>query len=133
MLCSAHNRDSAQKLCKVLGDYFPGHKVVLVFGASEDKDISGMLTELKPAVHQIVMTKSTHPRAADPVELAAIAKELHCPAVPSQSVEEGMAAAENLADGKRIVLVTGSIFVAAAARSVWMVSESNKDLASIGK
>jgi dihydrofolate synthase/folylpolyglutamate synthase len=130
---SAHNRDSAQKLCKVLGDYFPGHKVVLVFGASEDKDISGMLTELKSAVHQIVMTRSTHPRAADPEELTAIAKELHCPAVASQSVEEGMAAAENLAEGKRIVLVTGSIFVAAAARSVWMVSESNKDLASIGK
>jgi dihydrofolate synthase/folylpolyglutamate synthase len=130
---SAHNRDSAQKLHKVLHDYFPGEKVVLVFGASEDKDIKGMLSELKPAVHQVVMTKSTHPRAAEPGELAALAEELGCQAVTSGSVEEAMVTAESLAEGKRIILVTGSIFIAAAARSVWMVAEGDKDLASIGK
>ena len=130
---SAHNRDSAHKLYKVLTDYYPGQKVVLVFGVSEDKDISGMLSELKPAVFQMVMTKSTHPRAADPLELVAIAEQLNCQAVASQSVEEAMIAAENLAGGSRIILVTGSIFVAAAARAVWMDGESDKDLASIGK
>ena len=91
-----------------------------------------MLSELKPAVFQMVMTKSTHPRAADPGELVAIAKRLDCQAIASQSVEEAMTAAENLAGGNRIILVTGSIFVAAAARAVWMGSESYQDLASIG-
>lgn len=130
---SAHNRDSAQKLCKVLGDYFPGQKVVMIFGASEDKDLSGMLSELMAAVDQVVMTRSTHPRAADPVDLAAIATGLNLQAVSSQSVEEAMREAERLADGNRIILVTGSIFVAAAARSVWMVNESDQDLSSNGK
>ena len=130
---SAHNQDSAQKLHKVLQDYFPGQKVVLVFGASEDKDISGMLSELKPAVHQIVVTKSSHPRAADPEDLAALAEKLNIKAVASSSVEDAMTEAERLADGSRIILVTGSIFVAAAARSVWMAAESDKDRAAIGK
>lgn len=130
---SAHNQDSAQKLHIVLQDYFPGQKVVLVFGASEDKDISGMLGELKPAVHQIVATKSSHPRAADPEDLAALAEKLNIKAVASSSVEDAMTEAERLADGSRIILVTGSIFVAAAARSVWMAAESDKDRAAIGK
>jgi dihydrofolate synthase/folylpolyglutamate synthase len=120
---SAHNRDSAQKLYKVLQDYFPDRKVVLVFGASEDKDIRGMLSELKPAVKEIVMTRSSHPRAADPDQLVALAKELHCQAVATQSVEEAMQVAERLAKRKTMILVTGSIFVAAAARSVWMAGE----------
>jgi dihydrofolate synthase/folylpolyglutamate synthase len=130
---SAHNQDSAQKLHNVLQDYFPGQKVVLVFGASEDKDISGMLGELKPAVHQIVATKSSHPRAADPEDLAALAEKLNIKAVTCSSVEDAMTEAERLADGSRIILVTGSIFVAAAARSVWMAAESDKDRAAIGK
>jgi dihydrofolate synthase/folylpolyglutamate synthase len=130
---SAHNQDSAQKLHNVLQDYFPGQKVVLVFGASEDKDLSGMLSELKPAVHLIVATKSTHPRAADPEDLAALAEKLNIKAVTCSSVEDAMTEAERLADGSRIILVTGSIFVAAAARSVWMAAESDKDRAAIGK
>jgi len=130
---SAHNQDSAQKLHNVLQDYFPGQKVVLVFGASEDKDISGMLSELKPAVHQIIATKSTHPRAADPEDLAALAEKLNIKVVTCSSVEDAMTQAERLADGSRIILVTGSIFVAAAARSVWMAAESRKDRAVIGK
>ena len=130
---SAHNRDSTQKLYNVLEDYFPGQEVVLVFGASEDKDITGMLTELKPGINQVVATKSTHPRAADPDQLVSIANKLSLPAISTESVEEAMDEAEQLSDGKKIILVTGSIFVAAAARSVWLLSESESDTVLIGK
>jgi dihydrofolate synthase/folylpolyglutamate synthase len=130
---SAHNRDSAQKLYNVLKDYFPGQEVVLVFGASEDKDITGMLTELKPGINQVVATKSTHPRAADPDQLVSIANKLSLPAISTESVEEAMDEAEQLSDGKKIILVTGSIFVAAAARSVRLLSESESDTVLIGK
>jgi dihydrofolate synthase/folylpolyglutamate synthase len=130
---SAHNRDSAQKLYNVLEDYFPGQEVVLVFGASEDKDITGMLTELKPGINQVVATKSTHPRAADPDQLVSIANKLSLPAISTESVEEAMDEAEQLSDGKKIILVTGSIFVAAAARSVRLLSESESDTVLIGK
>jgi len=129
---SAHNRDSAQKLRLTLQDYYPGHPLVLVFGASEDKDIQGMFAELLPLARQLVATKSTHPRAIDPDELVEMAAQFDCPAISSSSVEEALAAAELKADGEAITLVTGSIFVAAAARAVWQERYIEKDLSYTG-
>ncbi len=129
---SAHNRDSAHKLRMVLEDYYPGFSVVLVFGASEDKDIQGMFTELQPRVSQIVATKSTHPRATHPGKLVDIAEGMGFPVVSTASVEEALDEAGLLARGDSIILVTGSIFVAAAARSVWQVRSSEKNLSHIG-
>jgi dihydrofolate synthase/folylpolyglutamate synthase len=115
----AHNRDSALKLRLALDDYFPGLPVVLVFGASEDKDIEGMYSELLPRVRQVVATRSTHPRAADPELLVNLAHRFGRPAKYYDKVEQALAEAIRLAAGEALVLVTGSIFVAAAAREVW--------------
>ena len=70
---SAHNRDSALKLRLALDDYFPGQPIILIFGASEDKDIDGMFAELMPRVKQVVATRSFHPRAIEPEELVTLA------------------------------------------------------------
>ncbi len=77
---SAHNRDSARRLRNALDDYVPGRQVVLLFGASDDKDIAGMLDELAPRILRMVATRSTHPRAADPERVAALARERGFPA-----------------------------------------------------
>jgi dihydrofolate synthase/folylpolyglutamate synthase len=129
---SAHNLDSARKLQLVLEDYYPGEPVILVFGASEDKDIKGMFTEIQPYVTRIVATKSTHPRAADPAELVGIAQQMGIQAISTSSLEEALHEAELLAQEKAIILVTGSIFVAAAARSVWQERMPEKDFTHIG-
>ena len=47
VLDSAHNLNSFEKLAQTLEDYFPGRPVILIFGASEDKDVSGMFNALK--------------------------------------------------------------------------------------
>jgi folylpolyglutamate synthase/dihydropteroate synthase len=78
------------------------------------------------------MTKSTHPRAADPDDLVNIAHELNLTAISKPSVEAAISEAEGLAKGSKILLIAGSIFVAAAARSVWMALESDKDRTAIG-
>jgi len=129
---SAHNRDSAQKLRLTLEDYYPGYPVVLVFGASEDKDIPGMFAELLPVVRQVVVTKSTHPRAIDPAKLVEIAGHFDLQVVSSSSVEEALVEAEMKAAGGAIILVTGSIFVDAAARAVWQEHSNEKDLSYTG-
>jgi len=116
---SAHNRDSALKLRLAIDDYFPGKPVILVFGASEDKDIHGMLAELLPRVKQVVATKSEHPRAIDPDQLVEMAHQFGRPAQAFSQVEAALEEAIRLAEGKAVVLVTGSIFVAAASRDVW--------------
>jgi dihydrofolate synthase / folylpolyglutamate synthase len=115
----AHNRDSAEKLRQAVDDYFPGKPVVLVFGASEDKDIEGILDELLPRVERVILVKSYHPRAADPEKLVELVQKYGKPCQIILEVPEALDEALKLgADGK-LVLVTGSIFVAAGARIAW--------------
>jgi dihydrofolate synthase / folylpolyglutamate synthase len=118
---SAHNRDSARRLRQALEDYLPGKPVVLVFGASEDKDIAGMLAELQPRIYRLVATQSFHPRAVAAEDLAAQANQLGIAAETVVPVEEAFEAALRLAQEKQdaAILVTGSLFIAAAVREIW--------------
>jgi len=109
---SAHNRDSALKLRVALEDYFPGQRVTLIFGASVDKDISGMLAELLPRVSRIIVTQAVHPRATDPDELADIA---HSYGLRVEIVSPPKKALERAVQSSRpdeVILAAGSIFVA---------------------
>lgn len=117
---SAHNRDSALKLRLALDDYMADKSVTLVFGASEDKDIHGMFEELLPRVKQVIATKSEHPRAIEPEALVNIVHQFGKPAVGITPIETALERAVEMADGEGVVLVAGSIFVAAAAREVWL-------------
>jgi dihydrofolate synthase/folylpolyglutamate synthase len=116
---SAHNRDSARKLAKTLETYFPDREVILVFGASEDKDISGMLAELTPRVRQVIFTQSFHPRAIRPEELTQLALPFGKPTQIVPAVEDALQVALAQADEKSLVLAAGSIFVAAGIRQTW--------------
>lgn len=116
---SAHNPDSAKRLRAAIQEYFPHKSVILVFGASEDKDIHGILAELLPLSKLMIITKSFHPRAADPEELRKIADDFQCPTVIDTSVNSSMERALELVDDDSIVLITGSIFMAAEARHSW--------------
>lgn len=116
---SAHNRDSAQKLRQALDDYFPGRPVILLFGASEDKDVEGMFTELMPRVQQVVATQSFHPRALEPECLVELAKVFDRPVKIVSDVAQAFEEAVRLAGGEQVVLVAGSLFVAAGAREAW--------------
>ncbi|MBN1535287.1 MAG: bifunctional folylpolyglutamate synthase/dihydrofolate synthase [Anaerolineales bacterium] len=115
----AHNRDSARKLRLALDDYFPGMGIVMVFGASEDKDLHGMFTELIPRVQQVIATKSFHPRAMDPDLIVDMAHQFGKPAKVIDEVGGALLEARKIAGDEMMVLITGSIFVAAVAREAW--------------
>jgi dihydrofolate synthase/folylpolyglutamate synthase len=116
---SAHNRDSAGKLRQALQDYFPGRRLVLVFGASEDKDIAGMFDELLPLASDVIVTRSFHPRAADPQQLVAEAARHNHQVSIVPAVEDALVEGLRRLDADSLLLVTGSIFIAAAARETW--------------
>jgi dihydrofolate synthase / folylpolyglutamate synthase len=117
---SAHNGDSAQKLRKTLDDYFPGRPVILIFGASDDKDITGMFSELLPRVSQLIVTRSFHPRAMDPETLLELARDFGKPVRLVEKVEDALAAALPAAQNDTIILATGSLFIASAVRETWL-------------
>lgn len=116
---AAHNRDSARRLMLTLKTYFKGWPVVLVFGASEDKDISGMLAELMQNVDQVIFTRSYHPRAIEPESLVALVQGYGKSAVVVPAVEDALERALEVAGEDKLVLITGSIFIAAGGRHSW--------------
>jgi len=116
---SAHNRDSALKLRLTLDDYLAGQPVVLIFGASEDKDVHGMFAELMPRVRNVIATQSVHPRAMDANQLVELAHSFGVAAKVVLPLEVALETALVEADGEAVILATGSIFIAAAIRETW--------------
>jgi dihydrofolate synthase/folylpolyglutamate synthase len=116
---SAHNLESAQVLVQALTDYFPGQEVVLIFGASEDKDIEGMFSELLPKTARLIITKSFHPRAANPQELQELASRYPIPVDVIPEVSDALESALAIAGSRYLVLAAGSVFIAAGVRAAW--------------
>ncbi|MBI4306544.1 MAG: bifunctional folylpolyglutamate synthase/dihydrofolate synthase [Chloroflexi bacterium] len=111
----AHNADSAEALLATFLSRFPQRgKVLLVYGATrghEPVETARKLESLKPLV---VATRTRHPKAIDPVELAGALRSagLDVTAV-APNTEAALMAAQAMAEGADIILAAGSLFVAA--------------------
>lgn len=121
---SAHNADSAEKLSATIKDYLMGQKITLIFGASEDKDIQGMFRSLLGVSDDIIMTKSVHPRAMEPEKLKIIAEECGRESIAMDEIEKAIDLAIQ-SNKSNVIVVTGSIFVAAAAKEI--IQKRNQD------
>jgi dihydrofolate synthase/folylpolyglutamate synthase len=116
---SAHNGDSASKLRAALQDFFPGRRVILIFGASGDHPFADALRELLPVAHQIFVTRSRHPRAAAPGLLSQTVAALGYQSATALDVPRALDAALENAGPNDLVCVTGSIFTVADAQEAW--------------
>jgi dihydrofolate synthase/folylpolyglutamate synthase len=117
---SAHNQDSFVKLRNTLDEHFPGKKVILIFGASEDKNIPGMFAEIKPRIKKLIVTRADHPRALQPEKIIHLAEQAGLESEIVTPVEAALRRALELSekDGS-IVLSAGSIFVTAEVMRAW--------------
>jgi dihydrofolate synthase/folylpolyglutamate synthase len=115
----AHNGDSARQLTAALAEWFPGKEWTYIFGASADKDIAAMLDAFVPASRQMVLTRSHHPRAAEPEHLAKLVNQRGGTAHVTATMTEAIEAALAQAGPEGGVIATGSLFVAAEARAEW--------------
>jgi len=120
ILDCAHNLESCHQLMLTIQTMFPGYKILLIFGASEDKDIDGMFRELLPSVEQAIFTKSYHPRAISPVLLEQKVKSANIPTQVIETVADALQQALAMVNEQQVILVTGSIFVVAEARHAWL-------------
>ncbi len=115
----AHNPYSTQVLRQALTDWFPGRQWVLIFGASADKDIAGMLESLLPISEYVIVTRSDHPRSASPIELADIVASVGGGAEVCVSVAKAIRRGLTMMDPGSGLLATGSIFLVADAVEEW--------------
>ncbi|MDH5694992.1 MAG: bifunctional folylpolyglutamate synthase/dihydrofolate synthase [Dehalococcoidia bacterium] len=111
----AHNIDSARRLKQSIKQYFDFDRAILVIGASCDKDIASIAAELFSLFDKVIVTRSRHPRAMEPVALVA---EFARHGVKTQVVEDvpsALSQALALAGDRDLVCVAGSLFVVAEA------------------
>jgi dihydrofolate synthase/folylpolyglutamate synthase len=111
----AHNAYSMSKLVTAIKEYFDYKMCFVIFGTSCDKDISGMAQELQPLSHHIIITSSSHPRAAPIQLLAEKFNTLGVKAMVVGNVTEALSKALALAKKTDLILITGSLFVVAEA------------------
>ena len=116
----AHNVDSIQRMLTTLEEDFPYERLKVVVGFSADKDIQGMLAELTSRVDELILTRSIHPRSADPNELVKKAGHSRAQVSVVKGVPSAMWQALAGAHPEDLVCVTGSLFVVAEARAAWL-------------
>jgi len=122
----AHNPAGAEALVDALGESFNLERVVAVVAVMADKDSEGFLSVLEPSIAEIVVTRNSSERSADPEDLAEVAREVfgedrvHV----ADRLDEALQVAADLAEADETagaaagtgVLVTGSVVTVADAR-----------------
>ncbi|MDO4243157.1 MAG: folylpolyglutamate synthase/dihydrofolate synthase family protein [Actinomyces sp.] len=130
LLDAAHNPHGMEALVPAVEETFGLRHLVAVVGVMADKDVEGILSVLEPACEAVVCVPIDSPRAMDPEDLAAQAREVFGEdrVVLAQSLVEGVDRAVSLVEGFDApmpasgVLIVGSVLLAAEARVLFMRS-----------
>lgn len=122
ILDGAHNPESCRQLIETLHEVFPGKKWILVFGSSEDKDVGGMTRLLTKNAQDVILTSADHPRALVWDDENAMKYFPRTNVVITRRVETACRFAKKIAGSQSLILVAGSLFVAAEARKSFIKS-----------
>lgn len=118
---AAHNPHGARALRTALEESFTFGHLVGVIAVFADKDAAAMLEILEPTLDEVVVTRTSSPRAMAPAELGEIAADIfgeHRVTVVAE-LPDALDRAAELADAGGVgggVLATGSVFTAAEVR-----------------
>jgi dihydrofolate synthase/folylpolyglutamate synthase len=131
---AAHNVPGARALAEAVADSFSFTRAVGVVGILVDKDAAGILSALEPVVDEVVITRSSSPRALPVADLAEIAIDVLGPGrvVAVGRLDEALDRAIELAESGSPagvgagVLVTGSVTVAGEARLLLGAESGNE-------
>ncbi len=117
ILDGAHNPQAAWALASLINECCAGRKVHVLFGISSDKWQEELGRAVAGFASSLTCTKSRHPRAMDPVELA---KHMapHCPDVHVMSdAADAYTYLLNALDASDVLVVTGSLFLVGELRA----------------
>lgn len=116
---AAHNWESARALMATLEEIGSVRKTVLVFAATKDKDVAGILRLLLPDFQTIILTRYVeNPRGVPLDELSSLvhsmtSRPFHLAANPDMAWQ----LARKLASPEDLIVITGSFFLVAELRS----------------
>jgi dihydrofolate synthase / folylpolyglutamate synthase len=126
---SSHNPAGIAATLDALAESFRFSRLIGVIAVAADKDVTGILEDLEPALTDIVVTTNSLPRSMPAAELGEIAAEIFGEdrVIVSERLDDAIEAAVALADepasldeipGSSAVLITGSVVTAGDARAL---------------
>jgi dihydrofolate synthase/folylpolyglutamate synthase len=107
----AHNPAGAWALRSALSERYEDRPLIFVFGAMRDKAISEMTEILFPLAERVIATQPENPRAASPEEIRRAAERTGAEVETVEGVKLALDRARVLANGKAVVVITGSIYL----------------------
>ena len=121
LLDGAHNLQCMQALEEGLSDFFPGKKIVFIFGILADKAVDPMIDLLIPHAAQFVCFTPENLRALPVDALAERIRGKGVPAYIARDPKEAVMLAQELADGGP-VCACGSLYMAGPIREIILSS-----------
>ncbi len=115
----AHNAYSVKRLVESIRKYFTYSQAYVIFGSSIDKDITGMGSELEGFANCVILTSSSHARAASVDYLQKLLKKSNLKISRGLDAVKSLSAALSMASEGDIILATGSLFLAAEIQTAF--------------
>ena len=114
---AAHNAASVRALMYAIGQNIPYDSMVVIFGCNVDKDITGMLEQLRYGADKVIFTRSSSPKAASPQELTDRYTEIcgkMCQA--ASSLGQALQLAQSAIGREDLICITGSFYLIGQAK-----------------
>src|SRR3989337_1280472 len=122
LLDGAHNHAASVVLREFIEDVVKSdrhiNKIVLIFGALKDKDVSSILQELIPCVADIILTKPDTVRGLPVEEIQNVVARFGRKSFAAKTVSEALSVAKNITSDSDIILITGSLYLVGEARTL---------------
>ncbi len=116
----AHNGASAERLAQALKSLFDFDKLILIFGAFTDKDVTRMFQALLPITSHLILVQAMNSRAFSTDQLAEMARNFgytgELEMIPP--AQEALARAQALAGPRDMICVTGNLAIVGEMRSI---------------
>lgn len=115
LIDGAHNPSGIRALRAFLEEEKLSGCLLVIFGVLKDKAWEQMLGILAPLASAVILTRPESDRGAEPRELATVASGCFDKVRVAETMPEALETARALADSDDTILITGSLYTAAAA------------------
>lgn len=120
LLDGAHNLHGAESLRKALSEVYSYERLILVFGMLGDKEREKVVAQLAPLAKTVIVTKPNSPRAGDWEKIADEVSKYVDEVYLIENIHEAVKKAAAMAGSDDLVCVTGSLYMVAEARELFL-------------
>lgn len=132
---AAHNWESAKALVRAVDTELPARRRILVFAATKDKDVAGVLRLVVPAFDTVIFTRYVdNPRGVPAQELRSLLAAMSDrPAHLAEDPATAWKLARRLAEPDDLIVVTGSFFLVAELRELILEEFRQTESATVAR